>query len=83
MIDKNLYRRKINELTDDKLKELLRLKNKENLDIMELAKEEAISRNLDLSVIEKKAAPKSGAMTKKEQGINWAGVLADILSGFR
>jgi hypothetical protein len=41
---KKFYARKIKQLTDDKLKELLQLKNKENLDIIALAEKEGIER---------------------------------------
>jgi hypothetical protein len=44
MMEKELYILKIKQLTDDKLKQLLQLKSSENLDIIGLAKNEAIAR---------------------------------------
>jgi hypothetical protein len=40
-MDREFYVRKIKQLTDDKLKKLLQLRNKENLEIMGLAEIEA------------------------------------------
>jgi hypothetical protein len=79
--DKEFYTRKIKQLTDDKLKELLQLRSKENLHIIELAENEAIKRGIDLGAIEPKPMRGKETKTKNEKGINWPGVLADILSG--
>jgi hypothetical protein len=80
-MDKEFYDRKIRQLTDDKLKELLQLRNKENWEIMELAEKEAIERGIDLETIEAKVKQDGGEnKIKKEVGISWPSVLADILS---
>ena len=82
-MDKEFYARKIKQLTDDKLKELLQLRNKQNLEIMELAEIEAIERGIDLETIAAKRNQDQGDRTKskEEDGISWPSVLADILSG--
>ena len=46
------YTRKIKHLSDGRLKELLQLRNKENLDIMTIAENEAVRRGIDLRTIE-------------------------------
>jgi hypothetical protein len=80
-LDKEFYAQKIKQLTDDRLKELLQLRNKEILDIIGLAEKEAIERGIDLRTIEPKTNEEQGTKTKKEEGISWPSVLADILSG--
>jgi hypothetical protein len=81
MIDKELYKRKIEQLSDIKLKELLVLNMKENADIIALAEDEAFKRGIDPKNIQADRGPTTGTKTKKDEGVNWAGVLADILSG--
>ena len=83
MIDTEFYIRKIQQLSDDKLKELLALRTKENVDIMDIAGREAIKRGIDPHSISADNAgqQKTGTKEKKDDGVNWTGVLADILSG--
>jgi hypothetical protein len=85
MIDTEFYIRKIQQLSDEKLKELLALRTKENRDIMDIADREAIKRGIDPHSISAENAGQRniGTKQKKDDGVNWAGVLADILSGLR
>src|SRR5688500_14026281 len=47
-MDKEFFERKVRELSDDKLQNLLKLSNEANREIIELAIEEAKKRGLDL-----------------------------------
>ena len=82
-MDKQFYRQKIRQLSDDRLRELLQLKNNENSEIMIVAENEALKRGIDLATIkiETKVKKEGQKKPKKEKGVNWTGVLADILSG--
>jgi hypothetical protein len=81
MSDTEFYIRKIQQLSDDKLKELLQLRTKENADIMDIADREAIKRGIDPHIISANNTEKEKKETKKDEGVSWTSVLADILSG--
>jgi hypothetical protein len=83
MIDTEFYIQKIQQLSDDKLKELLQLRTKENADIMNIAESEAIKRGIDVQSIpaDKAGHQKLETKEKNEKGVSWTTVLADILSG--
>ncbi len=82
-MDIEFYIRKIEQLSDDKLRELLQLRTKENADIMDIAEREAIKRGIDLQSIpgDKNRDQKPGTKEKNNKGVSWTNVLADILSG--
>lgn len=82
-MDKNFYIQKIERLSDDKLKELLQLRNDGNLEIITLAENEAVKRGIDprtVDVAERKSKSLE-ARSKKDEGVNWMSFLADFLSG--
>lgn len=82
MIDTEFYIRKIQQLSDDKLKELLQLRTKENADIMDLAETEAIKRGIDVKGIPADMKAQTlGTKENQDEGVSWTNVLADILSG--
>ena len=82
-MDKELFIRKIKQLTDEKLKELIQLKTKGNRDIIELAEKEAIARGIDLETIEPRVVEGGGekTKTKDDKGINWMWHIAQFLDG--
>ncbi|HSF71724.1 MAG TPA: hypothetical protein VLA25_05480 [Methylotenera sp.] len=73
---------KIKQLTDERLKELIRLKTKENQKIIALAEKEAVDRGIDLKTIDLGAVEngQDKNKTKEDKGLNWLGVIADFLS---
>jgi succinate dehydrogenase flavin-adding protein (antitoxin of CptAB toxin-antitoxin module) len=80
-MDKGYFEREIKQLPDDKLKELLQLRNKENLEIMKLAEKEAIERGVDLETIEVKIKQSERTKSKNSGGRIWPSILADVLFG--
>jgi hypothetical protein len=80
-MDKEYFKRRLNQLTDDKLKELLQLRNKENLEIMKLAEKEAIERGVDVAAIEVDISKSERTKSKNSEGVIWRSILADILFG--
>jgi hypothetical protein len=80
-MDKGYFEREIKQLTDDKLKELLQLRNKENLEIMKLAEKEAIDRGVALETIEAKIKQSERTKSKNIEGRIWPSILADVLFG--
>ncbi len=83
MVDTEFYIRRIEELSDDRLKELLQLNTEENAAIMQVAEREATKRGIDPNSIrvEKAVHQKLVTKEKKDEGVNWASILADIFSG--
>ena len=83
MMDKEIYFRKIVQLTVEKLKELIQLKTEENKEIIELAEREALDRGIDLEKIKAQTANNEQvkARTKEHKGVNWMGVIAEFLDG--
>jgi len=81
-MDKNFFIQKIEQLTDDKLKELLQFRTKANAEIMSLAEHEAIKRGIDPSTIPKttnRARP-SQAKSNSEEEISWLRILGFFVS---
>ena len=64
-MDFELFAEKIKQLNDDKLKELLQLKNKQNASIMQLAEKEALAGTLILVQLKEKRRGKQGTKRKK------------------
>lgn len=81
-MDNEFFLPKIKQLTDERLKELIRLKTKENQKIIALAEKEAVDRGIDLKTIDLGAVEngQEKKKTKKDEGVNWMGVIADFLS---
>jgi hypothetical protein len=81
-MDKKLFIQKIEQLSNDKLKELLQLRNKANSEILILAETEAKKRGIDPDAIEASETTSKPLKTKpeKEEDVNWLGVLASLLS---
>lgn len=81
-MDNEFYTRKIKQLTDERLKELIQLKTKENQEIVALAENEAIDRGIDLETIAARIPENNPSKhkTKQDQQVNWMGVIADFLS---
>ena len=81
-MDSTLYIQKIAHLNDDKLIELLRLRNDQNAEIMVHAENEAIKRGIDPRTIarneRKSNLPKTNS--NKNGGSNWMGFIASLLS---
>lgn len=82
MFDTEFYIRRIELLSDDKLKELLQLNTKENAAIMQVAEQEATKRGIDPNSIrvDKAIHQKRETKAKKDGGVSWANILADIFS---
>jgi hypothetical protein len=80
-MDNEYFEQRINQLTDDKLKELLQLRNRENLEIMKLAEKEAIERGVDLTTVEINIKQSERTKSKNSEGVIWRSILADILFG--
>lgn len=82
-MDKNFYIRKIRELPDEKLIELLQHRTRENHEIMVLAEKEAIDRGMDLQSLDtpRNNATRKTSKQEKETGITWKDILGDFLSG--
>jgi uncharacterized protein YajQ (UPF0234 family) len=77
---KELYTQKIEQLTDDKLKQLLSLRTAENSEIIDIASKEAIKRGIDPETIEAKSkSPQTNS--KKEKKNIWTYILLGILPG--
>ena len=83
MIDKELFAQKIEQLPDERLKELIQLKTKSNEEIIALAEHEALRRGIDIDSIDigKSEKGREQNKTKKKEGINWTWVIADFLDG--
>jgi hypothetical protein len=81
-MEKQFYILKIQQLGDDNLKELLKLRTKENLEIIALAEKEAIKRGIDLQTIkgERNKINTSSTKPNKTEGINWTEILGEIFS---
>jgi hypothetical protein len=71
-MDKEFYVRKIRQLTDDKLKELLELRTKDNLEIINLAEQEALKRGIDITPIESRPNRQNNTKSKKDKEFSWA-----------
>ena len=82
-MDFELFAEKIKQLNDDKLKELLQLKNKQNASIVQLAEKEALRWNIDISAIERKAKRETGDKTKEDEGVNRMSLLAQFLQAIK
>lgn len=82
IMDKELYARKIKQLTDEKLKELVQLKTKGNHSIIELAEKEAVDRGIDLATIDVriKETGQEKNRTKEDKGINWMWVITNFFN---
>jgi hypothetical protein len=79
-MDKEFYIGKIQQLTDDKLKELLQLRTKENLQIISLAEIEATRRGIDLKTIQTEPLKsQTGRKSKKDKEFNWTNFLANFI----
>lgn len=81
-MDSEFFTQKIKQLTNEKLKELIRLKTKENREIVELAEKEAIERGIDLATIDPriKEISHKKKMPKSSEGLYWMSVLAQFLN---
>ncbi|MFN8334469.1 MAG: hypothetical protein U0U09_05025 [Cyclobacteriaceae bacterium] len=81
-MDNEFYTRKIKQLTDERLKELIQLKTMENQEIVALAEKEAIDRGIDLETIAARIHENNPSKhkTKQDEQVNWMGVIADFLS---
>lgn len=80
-MDKGYFEREIKQLTDNKLKELLQLRNKENLEIIKLAEKEAIERGVDLETIRVNIKQTERTTSENGEGRIWPSILADVLFG--
>lgn len=70
-MNKEFYTQKIKQLTDDRLKELLQLRTKENKEIMELAEKEALERGIDPEAITRElGGGKIKSKKKEEERVN-------------
>lgn len=70
-MDREFYLRKIQQLTDDKLKELLKLRTKDNFEIISLAEAEALKRGIDINTIDLTTESKNTAKSKEEKEFRW------------
>lgn len=82
-MDKDFYMRKIRQLSNEKLIELLQHRTRENHEIMALAEKEASDRGMDLQSLD---TPRSNttrkiSRQKKDTGITWKYILGEIVSG--
>lgn len=82
-MDYEFYSRKIKQLTDERLKELIQLKTKENQEIVALAEKEAIDRGIDLETIDARIPDNKQKKdkTKQDEQVDWMGCIADFLNG--
>lgn len=82
-MDYEFYSRKIKQLTDERLKELIQLKTKENQEIIVLAEKEAIDRGIDLETIAARIPDNKQKKdkTKQDEQVDWMGGIADFLNG--
>jgi len=75
-MDREFYFRKIQQLTDDRLKELLQLRTKDNVEIIRLAEAEALKRGIDITTIEPRPKNQTNTKSKKDKEFSWANFLA-------
>ena len=80
-MDKEFYIRKIQQLTKDKLIELIQLRTKDNMEVISLAEIEATKRGIDLKTIEPKTnKPETNTKSKADKEFSWSDFLANIIS---
>lgn len=75
-MNNEFYFRKIQQLTDDKLKELLQLRTKDNTEIINLAEAEALKRGIDITTIESRPKNQTRTKSKKDEEFSWTEFLA-------
>lgn len=82
-MDKDFYMRKIRQLSNEKLIELLQHRTRENHEIMVLAEKEASDRGMDLQSLDtpRRNTPTNTSRQKKDTGITWKDILGEIVSG--
>lgn len=82
-MDYEFYSRKIKQLTDERLKELIQLKTKWNQEIVALAEKEAVDRGIDLETIAARIPDNKQKKdkTKQDEQVDWMGGIADFLNG--
>lgn len=70
-MDKEFYFRRIQQLTDDKLRELLQLRKKNNTQIISMAETEALKRGIDIATIESQPKSQTDTKSNKDKEFSW------------
>ncbi len=81
-MDAAFFTQKIQQLSNDKLRQLLTFRTKANAEIMELAEKEAIRRGIDPEAIRTEESRDQGELSnvKKDDDSFWKNILIALLS---